>query len=120
MRDIGHFIGGKRVKGASGRQGDVFDPNTGEVQAKVALASKSEVEAAIANAEAAQPANLPDCLPRLLQLLAEGDSDAIDLWENHHKEFACVLSPQTTQRIGTALQNFDFDAAQALLAELPA
>jgi malonate-semialdehyde dehydrogenase (acetylating)/methylmalonate-semialdehyde dehydrogenase len=56
MRDIGHFIGGKTVKGSSGRTGDVFDPNTGEVQAKVALASKSEVEAAIANAEAAQPA----------------------------------------------------------------
>ena len=33
MRDIGHFIGGKEVKGASGRQGDVFNPNTGEVQA---------------------------------------------------------------------------------------
>lgn len=56
MREIGHFIGGKTVKGASGRSGDVFDPNTGEVQAKVALANKSEVEAAIANAEAAQPA----------------------------------------------------------------
>ncbi len=56
MRDIGHFIGGKEVKGASGRQGDVFNPNTGEVQAKVALANKSEVENAIANAEAAFPA----------------------------------------------------------------
>jgi len=54
MREIGHFIGGKTVKGA-GRQGDVFDPNTGEVQARVALASKSEVEQAIANAAAAQP-----------------------------------------------------------------
>jgi malonate-semialdehyde dehydrogenase (acetylating)/methylmalonate-semialdehyde dehydrogenase len=56
MREIGHFIGGKEVKGASGRQGDVFNPNTGEVQAKVAFASKSEVAAAIANAAAAQPA----------------------------------------------------------------
>jgi malonate-semialdehyde dehydrogenase (acetylating)/methylmalonate-semialdehyde dehydrogenase len=56
MREIGHYIGGKTVKGASGRSGDVYDPNTGEVQAKVALASKSEVEQAIANAEAAQPA----------------------------------------------------------------
>jgi malonate-semialdehyde dehydrogenase (acetylating)/methylmalonate-semialdehyde dehydrogenase len=56
MRDIGHFIGGKTVKGTSGRTGDVFDPNTGEVQAKVALASKAEVESAVANAEAAQPA----------------------------------------------------------------
>src|SRR6202142_2205762 len=56
MRDIGHFIGGKEVKGASGRQGDVFNPNTGEVHAKVALANKSEVEKAIANAEAVFPA----------------------------------------------------------------
>ncbi len=56
MREIGHFIGGKAVKGTSGRFGDVFDPNTGEVQAKVALAKHSEVEHAIANAQAAQPA----------------------------------------------------------------
>ncbi|MBX6327962.1 MAG: CoA-acylating methylmalonate-semialdehyde dehydrogenase [Pseudolabrys sp.] len=56
MREIGHFIGGKEVKGTSGRFGDVFDPNTGEVQAKVALADRSEVERAIADAEAAQPA----------------------------------------------------------------
>ena len=44
MREIGHFIGGKEVKGASGRFGDVFNPNTGEVQAKVALAKRAEVE----------------------------------------------------------------------------
>src|SRR5215210_2679439 len=56
MRDIGHFIDGKEIKGASGRHGDVFNPNTGEVQAKVALASRAEVERAVANATAAQPA----------------------------------------------------------------
>ena len=44
MREIGHFIGGIEVKGASGRFGDVFDPNTGEVQARVAFAKRSEVE----------------------------------------------------------------------------
>src|ERR1700746_2470888 len=55
MREIGHFVGGSEVKGTSGRFGDVFNPNTGEVQAKVALASKSEVEKAIANAQAAFP-----------------------------------------------------------------
>ena len=38
MREIGHFVGGKAVKGTSGRSGDVFNPNTGEVQAKVAFA----------------------------------------------------------------------------------
>src|SRR5262245_46039794 len=54
MREIGHFVGGKEVKGTSGRFGDVFNPNTGEVQAKVAFASQAEAGAAIANAEAAQ------------------------------------------------------------------
>ncbi|GLR66839.1 methylmalonate-semialdehyde dehydrogenase (acylating) [Acidocella aquatica] len=54
-RELNHFIGGKTVTGTSGRFADVFDPNTGAVQAKVALASKQEVEAAIANAAAAQP-----------------------------------------------------------------
>src|ERR1700687_2281866 len=56
MLDIGHFIGGSEVKGASGRFGDVFNPNTGEVQAKVALAAKTEVETAIANAQSVFPA----------------------------------------------------------------
>ena len=56
MRQIGHFIAGKAVAGTSGRAGDVFNPNTGEVQGQVAFASKSEVERAAANADAAQPA----------------------------------------------------------------
>ena len=38
VKEIGHFIGGKQVKGTSGRFADIFNPNTGEVQAKVALA----------------------------------------------------------------------------------
>ena len=56
MREITHFIGGKHVAGSSGNWGDVFDPNTGEVQARVPLAATAEVQAAIANAQAAQPA----------------------------------------------------------------
>ncbi|MFI9636260.1 CoA-acylating methylmalonate-semialdehyde dehydrogenase [Nocardia sp. NPDC051929] len=55
VRELTHFIGGQHVPGTSGNFGDVFDPNRGRVQARVPLASKSEVEAAIANAEAAQP-----------------------------------------------------------------
>ena len=56
MYEIGHFIGGKRVAGKSGREANVFNPATGEVQATVALASASELNAAIENAKAAQPA----------------------------------------------------------------
>ena len=36
MRDIQHFIAGSSVAGTSGRFGDVYDPNTGEIQARVA------------------------------------------------------------------------------------
>jgi malonate-semialdehyde dehydrogenase (acetylating)/methylmalonate-semialdehyde dehydrogenase len=54
-RELSHFIAGKPVSGASGRFDDVFDPNTGGVQARVPLASVAEVEAAIADAARAQP-----------------------------------------------------------------
>ncbi|MGB3867359.1 MAG: CoA-acylating methylmalonate-semialdehyde dehydrogenase [Xanthobacteraceae bacterium] len=56
MRSIGHFIGGKTVKGTSGRFADVYQPMTGDVQAQVALATKAELHAAVENAKAAQPA----------------------------------------------------------------
>ncbi len=55
MREIGHFIGGKRVAGTSGRFADVYNPSTGQVQAKVALATPEELRAAVENAKAAQP-----------------------------------------------------------------
>ena len=55
MRDITHFIDGASSAGASGRYGEVFNPNTGEVQAKVALASAAEVDLAVQAALRAQP-----------------------------------------------------------------
>src|ERR671938_585444 len=55
-REIGHYIGGREVKGGSGRFGDVYDPNTGEVQARLALASTEEVREAVRVAAEAQPA----------------------------------------------------------------
>jgi malonate-semialdehyde dehydrogenase (acetylating)/methylmalonate-semialdehyde dehydrogenase len=57
MRSIGHFIGGKEIAGTSGRTADVFQPMTGEVIAKVALASKAELRGAVENAAGAQPAS---------------------------------------------------------------
>ena len=54
MREITHFIDGASVAGTSGRYGDVFNPNTGEVQARVALASVAEVDAAVQSALRAQ------------------------------------------------------------------
>lgn len=54
MRDINHFIGGASVMGTSSRFADVFDPNNGQTQARVQLASAAEMDAAIANAVTAQ------------------------------------------------------------------
>src|SRR6185437_1816844 len=96
MREVGHFIGGNEVEGKSGRAGDVFNPNTGEVQARVAFASKSEVEAAIANAAAAQPAwaatnpqRRARVMFKFLELVqAEYDSLAALLSSEHGKTFA--------------------------------
>ena len=96
MREIGHFVGGKEVKGTSGRFGDVFNPNTGEVQAKVAFASKAEVGAAIANSEAAQrgwgatnPQRRARVMFKFLELLhREFDSLAKLLSSEHGKTVA--------------------------------
>ena len=56
MYEIGHFIGGKRVAGQSGRTANIFNPATGEVQGTVSLASDAELSAAVEAAKAAQPA----------------------------------------------------------------
>ncbi len=55
MKEYGHFIGGKNVAGTSGKTSEIYNPNTGEVQATVALASPSELRAAVENAKVAQP-----------------------------------------------------------------
>ncbi len=54
MRRIEHFIDGRIVAGTSQRSGDVFDPNTGKVQAQVALGSAEELDAAVQSALIAQ------------------------------------------------------------------
>jgi malonate-semialdehyde dehydrogenase (acetylating)/methylmalonate-semialdehyde dehydrogenase len=54
MREISHFINGKSVAGASGRFGDVYDPNNGQIQARVSLASAAEIDNAVQKAVKAQ------------------------------------------------------------------
>jgi malonate-semialdehyde dehydrogenase (acetylating) / methylmalonate-semialdehyde dehydrogenase len=91
MRTIGHFIGGREVKGTSGRFADVFQPMTGDVQAQVALASKAELRAAVENAKAAQPewaAVNPQrrvrVLMKFLELVARDNDALADLLAREH------------------------------------
>ena len=55
MQELTHYIGGARSPGTSGRFADVFNPATGEVQARVPLASPEELDRAVELAATAQP-----------------------------------------------------------------
>ncbi|TQS73100.1 CoA-acylating methylmalonate-semialdehyde dehydrogenase [Rhodobacteraceae bacterium] len=54
MKELGHWINGEYVAGTSGRFADIMNPATGELQAKVALATVEEVQSAVAKAAEAQ------------------------------------------------------------------
>ena len=86
MIDYGHFIGGKRVAGTSGRKQDVMQPMDGSVRGTVALASQAELRAAVENAKAAQPkwaATNPQrrvrVLMKFLELVARSYDELADI-----------------------------------------
>jgi malonate-semialdehyde dehydrogenase (acetylating)/methylmalonate-semialdehyde dehydrogenase len=89
LRSIEHFIGGSSF--ASGeRQGDVFDPNQGQVQAQVGLGSAADLEKAMDAARAAQPgwaATNPQRRARVMFKFKE-------LVEAHMDELARLLSSE--------------------------
>lgn len=88
MKEIGHWINGKMVAGTSGRFSDVMNPATGEVTARVALATQAEMDAAIAAAAAAQPgwaATNPQRRARVIMKFA-------DLINQHMDELAELVS----------------------------
>ncbi|MFF1377480.1 CoA-acylating methylmalonate-semialdehyde dehydrogenase [Streptomyces sp. NPDC058308] len=91
VRELTHFIGGKHVRGASGLFADVYDPNTGCVQAHVPLAGRDETVAAIADAESAQrawgewnPQRRARVLLRFLQLVDEERESLARLLSREH------------------------------------
>ena len=90
VREITHFIGGERVEGASGRFGDVYDPSTGEVQARVALASTEDVTRAIDDAAAAQPAWAAQNPQKRARVLMK----FIDLVNREMDSLAAILSSE--------------------------
>ncbi|MGJ8536174.1 MAG: CoA-acylating methylmalonate-semialdehyde dehydrogenase [Parasphingopyxis sp.] len=55
MRAVEHFIGGNAAGGGT-RQHEIWDPNSGEVQAKVSLGTGEELQKAVDAANNAQPA----------------------------------------------------------------
>jgi len=86
--ELQHLIGGKLVSGTSGRFSDVFSPMTGEVRAKVPLASVEEMRAAVENAKTAQrgwAAQNPQKRARVLMRF-------LDLVQRDYNDLALLLS----------------------------
>ncbi|HCR96150.1 MULTISPECIES: CoA-acylating methylmalonate-semialdehyde dehydrogenase [Halomonas] len=131
---IQHFINGQISEGRSGDAQDVFNPATGQVTGRVALASQSDVEAAVNAASAAFPAwaDTPPIrrarvLFKFLELLnTHKDALAEAITQEHGKvftdaqgevargidvvEFACgipqLLKGDYTEQVSTGIDNW--------------
>jgi len=132
--NLGHFIAGRQVAGASGREGPVYNPATGALRGHVAFATAEETRAAIAAAEAALPGwagVTPLQRARILfkfKALLESHADeiALTLTSEHGKvlsdargeltrgieivEFACgipqLLKSEFTENVGTGVDSW--------------
>ena len=131
---IHHFINGQRSEGTSGSVQDVFNPATGQVTGRVALASSADVDTAVQAAQAAFPA-WADTPPirrarvmfKFLELLnANKDALAEAITKEHGKvftdaqgevargidivEFACgipqLLKGDYTEQVSTGIDNW--------------
>ena len=128
-----HYINGQRVAGTSGRFGDVYNPALGEVKARVPLAGKAELDAAVAAAKAAFPAwaaatplRRARVMSKFKELLeANADEVARIISSEHGKvfddalgevtrglevvEFACggphLLKGEVTENVGTNIDS---------------
>ena len=54
-KTLHHYIGGQKTEASGDRYGDVYNPATGEISAKLPLATADEVRSAIQNAQDAFP-----------------------------------------------------------------
>ena len=111
---VGHLIAGKPVPGSSGRVADVFDPATGQVTRQVALASRQEVDAAVAAAAAAFPAWSATPPARRAKVMFKFKQ----LVEAHADELARIITSEHGKVLSDAagsvargLENIDFATA---------
>jgi malonate-semialdehyde dehydrogenase (acetylating)/methylmalonate-semialdehyde dehydrogenase len=97
LREIDHFIGGESYSSGD-RTGDVFDPNQGQVQAKVKLGTAAELERAMDAARAAQPAWAATNPQRRARVMFKFK----ELVEAHMDELAHTLSSEHGKVIADA------------------
>ncbi|MFC6301823.1 CoA-acylating methylmalonate-semialdehyde dehydrogenase [Pseudomonas sp. CCM 7893] len=85
---IGHYINGQVQDSGSERFSNVFNPATGEVQARVGLASQKTVDEAVASALKAFPAWSEQSSLRRSRVLFKFK----ELLDQHHDELAEIIS----------------------------
>ena len=131
---VPHFIAGKLTPGQSGRTLDIYNPATGEVSGKVAMANHEETLRAIAAAKTAfpawaatTPARRAHILFKYLNLLHEHKNELAELITKEHGktledargslqrgmevvEFACgapnLLKGSYTEAVGTEIDSY--------------
>ena len=88
LADITHWIAGRRVDGAAGRTGEVFNPATGEVTGLVRLADAAIVDAAVDAARAAWPAWAESSVLNRARVMFRFK----ELLDRHHDELARIIT----------------------------
>jgi len=108
---VPHWIGGRRVAGASGRRGPVFNPATGALAREVDFASIEEVDAAVATARAAFPAWRATSLSKRTEILFR----IRNLVDHHRHDLAAHLTAEHGKvpsdalgEIARGLENLEF------------
>ena len=90
LREITHWIGGRKIAGISGRLSDVYNPATGQVQATVPLANRKELNLAVAAAQQALPAWAAQPPLRRARMLFRFR----DLFEQRLEEIAAIITSE--------------------------
>jgi malonate-semialdehyde dehydrogenase (acetylating)/methylmalonate-semialdehyde dehydrogenase len=96
---IQHWVGGKPTSGGSNRTASVFNPATGKQQAEVLLASKDDVETAIAAAKDAFPAWSQSSLSKRTKIMFAFR----ELLNRHAEEIAGLITDEHGKVLSDAL-----------------
>jgi malonate-semialdehyde dehydrogenase (acetylating)/methylmalonate-semialdehyde dehydrogenase len=99
MKRIGHWIGGRRIEEASGREGPVYNPATGQRTGCVVLGTGEDVDRAVQAAKAAFPPWRDTALVRRQRIMF-----AIrELVERRREELARVITAEHGKTYADAL-----------------
>jgi malonate-semialdehyde dehydrogenase (acetylating)/methylmalonate-semialdehyde dehydrogenase len=96
---IPHWIGGRRVQGASGRSGPVFNPALGRQTGRVDFASPDEVDAAVRTAAEAFPAWRAVSLSRRAEIMFR----IRELVHDHREDLATILTREHGKVLSDAI-----------------